>query len=448
MDDKVTRKNARKARTSHHDGLGAWFTLDNAAVIMPAVASPRNTMLFRVSASLDAPVRIAALQAALDRCAARFHYFVVELRQGAFGNYFEPHEGRVVVEADPVSPCQGFDMRRRGTCLFRVRARGALVACEFSHVLTDGTGGMRFLKNLLAEYYRQLGVEVPRDSDPDLLDLDAPAEPEETEDAYNRYFPGSYPHPDHERPAFRIPGRDLPVGQYRIITGVMDLEEALALARSFKVSLTELMTGVYMESLQGLWFGLPEGVRRRQRTRLSIEVPVNMRQFHPTRTNRNFSLFVHVQQDLRLGRRELPDIVAKIHHQMRYEIDAPSMARHIARNVGGGRNLAVRILPYFIKSPFMRILYSYYGENIISGVLSNLGSPGFPAAVAAHIERLDMIAAPARTLKTKATMVSWKGKLYFTFGGMGRTREVERLFFQRLAGLGLKAKIECNLEDS
>ncbi len=446
MDDKVTRKNARKARTRYQDGLGDWYTLDNAAMIMPAVVSPRDTLLFRVSATLDAPVRIAALQAALDRCAARFHYFVVELRKGAFGHYLEPHGSRVLVEADPPSPCQDFDMRRPGTCLFRVKARESRIACEFSHVLTDGTGGMRFLKNLLAEYYRQLGEEVPLDSDPDLLDLDAPADPEETEDAYNRYFPGSYPHPDHERPAFRIPGPDLPVGQYRIITGVMDLEPALALAKSYKVSLTELMTGVYMESLQGLWLGLPKALRRR--TRLSIEVPVNMRQFHPTRTNRNFSLFVHVQQDLRLGRRELSDIVSKIHHQMRCEIDAPSMARHIARNVGGGRNLAVRVLPLFIKSPFMRILYSYYGENIISGVMSNLGSPSFSPAVAAHIERLDMIAAPARTIKTKATMVSWKGKLYLTFGGMGQTREVERLFFQRLASLGLAVRIECNLEDS
>jgi hypothetical protein len=121
------------------------------------------------------------------------------------------------------------------------------------------------------------------------------------------------------------------------------------------------------------------------------------------------------------------------------------MARHISRNVSGGRMFFVRIMPLVLKGPFMRLLYSYYGENIISGVMSNLGAIDFPEALAPHIERVDFIPAPSRVLKTKASVGSWKGRLYVNFGSIGRSRELERHFFSRLRSLGLPVKIECNL---
>jgi NRPS condensation-like uncharacterized protein len=453
-------KNLKKSRIGFKDETGSWYGLDNAAVIMPAVSDRVTTSLFRFSATIDRPVRVDLLQSALERVAARFPYYVVVLRRGFFWHYLEPYEGHLRIEADPPSPCQGFNMHRRGTLLFRVRARSRRIACEFSHILTDGTGGMRFLKNLLIEYFRlrdkaEAGVDgaavrgaaearAAAPQNPDIYDLDSTPEAEEHEDAYNRYFPGSYPFPDQERPAYRIDTKLLPAGEYRIICGLIPLAAIRAKAKEHGASLTEFLTAAYLDALQGVW--LQEKARgRRPRPRLSIEVPVNMRRFFATRTNRNFSLFVHASLDLRLGPREFADIVSKVHHQLRYEIDAPGMARHIARNVKGGRLFAVRVLPLFLKDFVMRALYSHFGDNVISGVLSNMGPVEMPESAASRIDRFDFYATPSQAVKTQASVLSWKGSLYFSFGSLGRSREVERLFFTRLRALGVPVRVECNL---
>ena len=439
--------NRKKAVLGFRDEGGDWYALDNAAIIMPAVSRGVDTSLFRLSATLRAPVRLAALQAALDRTAARFPYFVVELRRGFFWHHLVPHRRRPRVEADPTSPCQGFDMGRRGTLLFRVRARDRTIACEYSHIITDGTGGLRFLKNLVAEYLRQIDGGAMTGSDPDLLDLDAPPDPEETEDAYNRHYPGRYPFPPAEPFAFHLGGPLLPKGSYRVTTGVIPLAPALAKAREFGVSLTELLVAAYLEALQNLWFAAPERERRRAST-LSVEVPVNMRAFCPTRSNRNFSLFVHASLDLRLGRREFPEIVAKVHHQLRHDIDLQGMKRHMTRNVRGGRALFIRAIPLVLKAPVMKYLYARFGMSIISGVLSNLGAVTLPEPYASSVERFTIAPPPSRLTRTGAVCLSWKDRLFLSFGSLGRERELERLVFTRLQALGLDVALECNFEES
>jgi len=441
----IARRNQRLSMMGFRDETGSWYGLDNAAVIMPAVTSAVSTYLFRLSATIDEPIHLPSLQAALERVARRFSYFSVELRSGFFWHYLEPHEAMPRVEADARSPCQDFDMHKRGSLLFRVRARERTIACEFAHILTDGTGGLRFLKNLLAEYFRLRGTEAG--PDPDLLDLDAEPAPEEYEDAYNRYFPEHYPHPDYERPAYHIASPSLPRGSYRVITGELPLAEALAKAKELGVTLTELLTAAYIEAVQAIW--LEEKTRERavRRHRIAIEVPVNMRKFLATKSNKNFSLFVHPEQDMRLGPREFSGILSRVHHYLRYEIDGPSMARHISRNVSGGRMLAIRVIPLVLKSPLMRFLYAYYGDNKVSGVLSNLGSVSMPGPLAARIERFDFIHAPSPVLKVKVSVLSWRDSLYISFGSLATSRELERLFLTRLRRLGLPVKVECNLEE-
>ena len=53
------------------------------------------------------------------------------------------------------------------------------------HALSDGGGAMVFFSTVLAEYLRQLGVEVPPGEG--VLDLNEPPRREELEDAYARY---------------------------------------------------------------------------------------------------------------------------------------------------------------------------------------------------------------------------------------------------------------------
>jgi NRPS condensation-like uncharacterized protein len=444
LKDSLARRNKKKSRTGFVDEDGAWYILDNAATIMPAASNRVNSSLFRVSATLDAPVHLPSLEAALARTVRRFPYFALELHRGFFWYYLEPHTAPIHVVADAESPCQDFNVNKKGTCLLRVRAQGRRVACEFSHTLTDGTGGFRFLKNLLAEYFRLRGVEA-NGADPDLYDLDARPDPEEYEDSYNRYFSGQYPIPEACKRAFQIRSPLLEPFNYRVTTGIVPVAPALELAKSYGATLTELVTAVFIDAFQSMYFDLPERERRRRSPFAAIEVPVNMRKFYPTKSNRNFSLFVLITQDFRLGRRDFREIVERAHHQMRFEVDERNIARQISRNVGGTRNMAVRLVPLVLKDFFARMLFSALGESLISSFISNIGAVSLPEGPAEHVERFDFFPAPSLTTLTNASMLSWKGNLYIGFGSLARSRELERLVLTRLRKLGLPVKVECNL---
>lgn len=444
-----TQSGRRSAQTRFDDEGGTWYSLDNAGLIMPAVSDAVMPNLFRLSATLDEELDQRLLDTALATVARRFPYFVVELRKGLFWHYLVPHGAPLHVEADSIFPMQDYDVNRRGRCLFRVRVSGRRVACEFHHSITDGTGGMRFLKNLVAEYARlRWSGEAPGggagvSADEDLYDLDAQPSAEEYEDAYTRHYHGEYPPPRDLPRAYRPHSIPLPRFVYRVTCGVVPLEAALAKAKEYGASLTELLAATYIDSLQELWLAAP-GRSGRKRGHISLSIPVNMRKLYPSKTNRNFSLLTFLTQDMRLGPRSFDEIVKRAHHQLRFETDVRTMGSQLSRNVGAAKIFFFRLLPLPLKNLALKGLYSSYGEGLYSGSISNIGAIGLPGWIAAHVERFDFVPSPTRG-KTNIGALSWKGSLYITFGSLGRSREIERLFFCRLRKLGLHVRIECNL---
>lgn len=437
--------NLKMARTLFHSSAGGYYMLDNAAIIMPAISDLVATSLFRIALVLDRPVNLPVLQRALSNIAPRFPYFMVELRPGFFWYYFQPSRRPPAVIADLGSPCQGLNPRRAKGHLFRVRARGSRIACEFSHILADGYGGLIFAKTLLAEYFRLQGVVS--EPAPDVFLPGTEPNPHEWEDAYHRYFRENWPHPDPRPRAFRPPSPALPLGQYRILTGVFDLAAVRQAAQSRGATVTELLTAALIFAYQGIWESLPPRARRRRECMAAVEIPVNMRRFYPSRTLRNFTLFILPAVDLRLGPYTFEELVRIVHHRVALENEEREIARQISRNAGGGRKLMVRLVPLFLKNFFARLLYDSLGEGLITGLLTNLGPMTLPSPLDERVRRFEFIPAPSRSLKTNAAVCSWKGELHVTFASRARSREVERRFFSVLSSINLRARIECESDE-
>lgn len=422
----------------------ASYPLDMAAVIMPAIASPRSTTLFRISADFREPIDPRLLQEALDLTLARFPYFAVSLKRGPFWYGLVPLEERVLVEADPESPCQGFDPNTRGRALFRIRFRGNRLAGEFSHLLGDGRGALRLMKTLLAEYCRLMGKGAC-EPHPDIYPLDSPVRPEEYEDAYVRHCRPGLPAPVQGRKAFRLPGSLLSLGDYRVTTARIPLEAALAVARALGASLTELVGAAYLAALQEIYLSTPERGRR-GRTELAVEIPVDMRRYYPTETNRNFTLYTILGEDMRLGPRSFEDILARLKYRFRLENDEASIARHISRNVAAMQSPFLACLPLGLKDLGARLVFAVLGEDYVSGVVTNLGPVDLPASLAEEVLRFDLIQPPSEATRLNIAMHSYAGELYVTLGSLAEATTMEDLILARLVSLGLKAEVDCNLE--
>ena len=140
-----------------------WMRLDNAALIFPAVRRRRWVNAFRVSATLSEPVDPAVLQQAVEDLMPRFPSMYVRLRTGVFWYYLEELDMPPKVREDFAYPLTLMQDKELRTCCLRVMYFRDRIAVEFFHSLTDGNGGMIYLKTLTARYLTlKYGVENHR----------------------------------------------------------------------------------------------------------------------------------------------------------------------------------------------------------------------------------------------------------------------------------------------
>jgi hypothetical protein len=416
-----------------------WLPLDNAAKIYPYASSKLSPAVFRLSARLRAPVRLSALQQAADALVRRCPYFQVYLRRGLFWYYLQRRPDTPRVQLLDGSPLQAMPDRGRAGHLLRIRARERTIAVEFSHILTDGVGGLRFLRSLLAEYFRLCGTAVA--GQPELLDPRESPDPQEAEDGHRKHFGKGGPGPAGYGAAYHIAERPPRHRYWRIITGRMPASRMLALARQMGVTLTEYLAGLYMFCLGRLYQAEARDGGRPTSSIVRLEVPVNMRRFFPSVTMRNFSLYVSPEADMRLGPYGLEELVHRVHHSMQMEVDRRELSRQITRNVGAELMPVIRATPLFVKDIFLSWMYHHLSARIYSGVLSNLGRVEVPPEMAEHIEAFEFVMSPGQVTKKTCAVISCGEELSVTISSIVESRELERLFFSTIAGCGIPAKV-------
>ncbi|GAB6088961.1 hypothetical protein [Spirochaeta dissipatitropha] len=420
-----------------------WYPLDNAAKIFPPVQGVRSSTLFRLAAVVDHPVKLPALETALERVMQRFPYFQVELCRGFFWYYLEKLDSAPGIMADGQSPCMRYNVRPRGTFLIRVRAYKYRISVEFCHILTDGTGASMFLRSLVTEYFRQSGVDIADWGD--IPDPDDDPQAGEFRDANQILGIEEFPKPVKRNPAFHVQGQILPRHCYAVITGLLSAAAVKDRARFFGTSITAYLTAVVFYVYQEYIYDQPDSrMRRWKRKPLRVLVPVNLRPFFPSRTRRNFFVFIDPEIDLRLGRYDFPEIIHRVHSYMQLEVNKKNLSRHLSRNVGSERSWYVRIIPLRIKDQILKLVYRLAGDRTNTTSLSNLGRLSFPEEISGRISWLEFIPPPAPVYGLSLGVVSHADSLAVSFGSLLEEAEIERRFFRFLRKDGLHVKIVSN----
>lgn len=283
-----------------------WLRLDNAAKIFPAIRSTELTAVIRISVELTERVKARQFMEAIRAIGNRFPYYSVKLKPGFFWYYLEFDDVPVNVGVDSGIPCREF---RKDEVMFRILVRKNRISVEFSHILTDGTGAFEFLKTLLISYFQNFGVNFP--SQIHYLRPGEKASEEEFEDAYNRYFTNKTFPVIRVPEAFHIPFALKPKPRFSVLLGIIPVDDIVKKAKEFEVSLTEYLTAVYLYALQDVYKNLPERTKQKCPGKVRIEVPVNLRKMFPSKTMRNFSLYVMPEIDLRLGDYSFEEIVKR-----------------------------------------------------------------------------------------------------------------------------------------
>ncbi len=418
----------------------SWFKLDNAAKIYPASRSGGWMATFRLSALLKERVDPEILAIAEERTAKRFPSLCLRLRRGVFWYYLDSIEKPPSPEKDVKNPCANFDFHQTGGYCFRVRYYENRIALEFFHVLTDGTGGLIFLKTLIAEYLElKYGTKIPRGDG--ILDCNDPPSPEEFEDCYLKYA-RKIRQKRKKEVSYRQKGKKEEKGIINVITAIIDTEALLKRSRIRGISITEYLVSQLIAAYHTVQ--LSEKKKSERSLPVKICVPVNLRKFYGAKTLRNFAEFVNVGVDYGLGEYTFEEITSVVKHQMGLYGTEKYLNTKISANVGDERNLLVRIVPLFIKNVVLKMAFKKNGDISSATTLSNLGKVNLPKEMSQYIERFDFMLGALSKNPSAFAMISFGGVTTINMVRSIVNSDVEREFCRRLVRDGIHVTVESN----
>lgn len=417
-----------------------WMRLDNAALIFPAALRKHWSNSFRISVSFTDPVDPDILQRALDRTAPRFPSVCVRLCRSFFWYYLEELERAPSVRADgpqPLVTMTGADVKK---CAIRVLYYRDRMAVEFFHSVTDGSGGLVFVKTLAAEYVRlRYGADVPCECG--IKDIGEAPSDDELEDSFQEAA-GPVRGRRDDRNVYKTNGTLEPDRFLHVTTGIVSSEALIKASKQLGVTVTGYLAAVLFKGLIQMQ---DQDVKKRSSQKdVRIQIPVNLRKLYGSNTMRNFVAVANLSVDPRLGDYSLEELADIVHHQMHLLITKKNMRTIFTPNVRDEQNRLMKPIPLFIKNIVMRMVFDAIGESVSCMSLSNLGSVQLPEAMMPYVERVEFVLGPQAGAPYNCSVTSFGGKTFITVVRNTKEPRLERLFFTELVKLGFPVKIESN----
>lgn len=411
-----------------------WEKLDNTAHIFPVIAGEQLSNVYRISVTLQEAVDPELLQEALDIVLPKFDGFNMRLRKGVFWHYFEEN-GKPAprVQEEKTFPCRYIRPNKNNSYLFRVTYYQYRINLEVFHVLTDGMGGLNFLKELTYQYLRlahkALMVQGDRLSGGTSLNREDSFLKNYRQKAKARY--------KTER-ALLVKGERLAAGEMGVMHGYMPVAQLKEVCTRYGVSINEYLVAaftwsVYTEYCNGAPTKRP----------IRVAVPVNLRPYFNSNTTKNFFVMVSSEFHPVKEHYTFEEVLETVRQGLRSQMDREHLEQVFSYNVSNQKSLLLRLVPLPLKGPAMRLVYNR-SALANTTTITNVGTIEVEEAYQPYIDRFHAFIGMSRGQHVRGTVCSYNGTLLFTFSYDLRDSAIQRGFFRRLAQDGVDVEIESN----
>lgn len=354
-----------------------WYKVDNVAKVFLATNTQRDPRVFRISCTLQEEVDPALLNEALKVTAPEWPQFQVTLHRGLFWHYFESTDQLPVCHPEDKAPCAPLYVpERRNRLIYRVTYFGSRINLEMFHALTDGNGGFLFLKSIVRNYlvlaHPVEMQDVPTPNSASAADLE--------QDSFRNFYGGTKRGGKTRLPkAYHLRGMRLPYDQLQFFEGHLSAKEVLAQAHTLGVSLTSylgasLMLAIYAE--------MPALERSKP---IAISLPVNLRNYYPSETARNFFNSVYVI--LTLTENDTMQSVAEAFDAQLKEALTPENIKAQMDEYEKLEHMpGIRPVPLVVKNLTVKF-FTALEKKHVTAVISNMGRVTLPDAMKPYIKQ-------------------------------------------------------------
>lgn len=412
-----------------------WDKLDNTANLFPAIAGESLTNVYRISVVLEEEVEPEALQRALDIVLPKFDGFNVRLRMGVFWYYFEEN-GKPAprVKQEHRFPCRFIRPNRNHSYMFRVTYYENRINLEVFHVLTDGMGGLNFLRELTYQYLRLTHEEL-RSVEGDMLSGETSLN---REDSFVKNYRRSKPSGFEKKKAYQIKQEKLPSGEFGVMHGYMPVHQLKEVGRRYGASINDYLVSlyvwsVYRECLHGMPSKLP----------IRVAVPVNLRPFFDSETTKNFFVMVSAEFLPEKEEYSFEEVVAIVQKSLRSQINKEHLEDLFSYSVSNQMNLFLRSIPIVFKRFAMRFVYEQ-SANANTATITNIGNVTVQDRYRPYIRQFHAFIAMSTGQYLKGTICSYGDMLVYTFSSTFSETSIQKAFFRKAAEDGIDVRIETN----
>lgn len=359
-----------------------WRKLDNAALAFPLVTGENDTRVFRFYCQLKEEVDSDILQQALDRTMEKYPLFQAVLRKGLFWFYLEHSHIRALVKPETEPPCSRLYIPDKKSLLFQVSYYKERINFEVFHALTDGTGAMHFLQELVQNY---LILAHPKENFPEIGRDKKTGRGNIEEDSFSQYYSSDIPkNKEKKKAAVKLKGEKLVHSDMHISEVVLSVKEVHQKARSYGVSITVLLTAVMLCSIR------EEIPKNQQKRPVTLMIPVNLRNYFPSQSMTNFFGWIEVGYTFS-DTTTFEEVLADVKRQFEQELEKDKIAMHMNNYVRIEKNIFVRAVPLEIKKYFLMI-GANLGSRSITAVYSNIGIIRLPEEYREYIRHFGIFA--------------------------------------------------------
>lgn len=383
----------------------SWSKVDNVAKIFLATHGDRDTRTLRVCCTLTEPVDPEVLTKALKSTIKSRKLFQVRIRRGLFWHFLEPTKEMPVILKEHERPCPVlYGDNNKGKLHYSVTYYHNRINVEIFHALTDGTGAIEFMNSLVAKYLR---LKYPKEMEGVVLNSGG-SETDLSEDSYSHFYEkntkaadvvkdlGNYIKKQEEktygRKAYHIRGGKLPYNQLQFFEITLKSSEVIAQAKAMGVGVSGLIGARLMLAI---YKDMPASKRKLP---ISISLPVNLRNYYPSETSRNFFNSITVSHKF-TGDETEEDLAKEFGEKMKESLKPEQIKKQMNNYQKFERWFIVRMIPLAIKQPALRLISQFSAKNV-SAVISNLGVMKLPEQMQPYVENYSALCSHSELFMT------------------------------------------------
>lgn len=406
-----------------------WRKLDNAALAFPAATGRKDTRVFRFYCQLKEQIDREILQESLDLTMKHYPLFQAVLRKGMFWFYLEHRKIRAVVKEEAERPCSRIYVPDQKSLLFEVSYFKNRINFEVFHALTDGTGAVQFLRELVKNYlYLSHSRELL--SNVSLTDEFITAADHE-EDSFSQYYTGEKPRVRRKSiKAYQLAGPKVEQRDMQIMEVCLSVKELQKKARSYGTTMT-----VYLSTV--LLFSIYKEMRSWQRHKpVTLMIPINLRNYFPSHSMTNFFGWMEIGYSFK-KETSFEEVLLSVKEQFQNQLDPEKISRRLNNFVRLEKNPFLRIVPLEVKNLFLQVGTNIGGKSI-TAIFSNMSVIHMPEEYENYIEHFGFFTS---TDKLQLCACSFQDEMMLGITSKLVSTNIQRNFLKLLKEQGIESRI-------